>query len=99
MEIKIPFNEWSKNRLDDMVKCATSRNKKYGEQNDYFIFEGTKYIVTMVKKLPLWFVAQELFMTEGCRNPDEFKAVWEIHPSKKRIYSRSRSMVSLFYFM
>lgn len=82
-EIKIPFNEWSKNRLDDLIKCATSRNKKYGEEGDYFIVDGTKYILTMIKKIPLWFIAHELYKTEGCKSPDEFKTVWkDIYPRK-----------------
>lgn len=83
MEIVIPFNKWSKSRLNDRIKCATSRNKAYGYPGDFFIVDEIKYRLTLVVKLPLWFIAHELFETEGCKKPDEFKEVWkEIHPKK-----------------
>lgn len=82
-EIKIPFNKWSKSRLEDKVKCATSRNKGYGYPGDCFFVDNIEYELTLVIKLPLWFIAYELFETEGCKTPDEFKQVWkDIHPRK-----------------
>ena len=83
MKIRIPFNEWSKRRLMQVRKTATSRNKVYGEPGDFFEEVENKYVLMMVKKLPLWFIADALFASEGCESPDEFRNVWcEIHPRK-----------------
>ena len=43
MEIKIPFNDWSKQKLAEEKKCATSRRTKYGEKGDIFTINGKKY--------------------------------------------------------
>jgi len=81
--IEIPFNKWSLERLYDESKCATSRNKKYGNVGDIFYVGDDKYKITMIKKLPLFFIANELFRTEGCTDPQEFIDIWEeIHPRK-----------------
>ena len=83
MEIEIPFNDWSKERLNLCVKTATSRTKKYGNVGDTFTVEDSKYKITLINKLPLWFIANELFETEGCKSTQEFIDVWEeIHPRK-----------------
>jgi hypothetical protein len=82
-EIKIPFNDWSEERLKLMVKNATSRTKKYGEPGDTFIVDGTEYMLELVIQLPLWFIAQELFRAEGAMNTIEFIDIWKsIHPLK-----------------
>jgi len=82
-KIDIPFNDWSKNKLIQCKKIATSRSKKYGEVGDFFEFQGDKYIIVMIKKLPLWFIADVLYDSEGADSPDEFRNVWaKIHYRK-----------------
>lgn len=81
--IEIPFNDWSRERLSNMEKYATSRNKKYGEVGDWFIVDDIDYTLDIVIQLPLWFVAKELFISEGADAPEEFVEVWKrIHPRK-----------------
>jgi len=83
VEIEIPFNKWSKDKLMKNNKWATSRNKKYGEVGDTFVVDETTYELDFVIKLPLWFIAIELFESEGCLFPNEFREVWaQIHPRK-----------------
>ena len=73
MLIKIPFNNWSKERLRTGLKCATSRTKQYGKIGDTFEFDGWIYKITGVGKFPLWFIRAYLYVTEGCETPDEFE--------------------------
>lgn len=81
--IEIPFNEWSKERLNNLSKKATSRNKKYGEVGDWFRVDDIDYELDLVIKLPLWFVANELYISEGADAPEEFVYVWkDINPMK-----------------
>jgi len=81
-EINIPFNKWSKERLR-YTKRATTRTKKYGEIGDYFYADGTKFILNLVIKVPLWFVLQELWGSEGAVNEFELHEVWaDLHPKK-----------------
>lgn len=88
-EIKIPFNDWSKEKLRSQNKKATSRNSKYGKVGDTFkviLFENdiyTKYELELILRLPLWFVAEELYRSEGAISKEEFISVWQsIHPRK-----------------
>ena len=83
MEIEIPFNDWSKDRIRSGDKFATSRNKKYGEKGDFVRFEDWKLKLMFVVKIPLWFIRAWLYESEGCENSDEFVTVWcKIHPRK-----------------
>jgi len=94
MNIEIPFNDWSKERLMDQSKKATSRNKKYGKVGDNFIVYKPKnhpdkytliavYEIELIIEIPLWFVAEDLYRSEGAESKEEFVKVWEeIHPRK-----------------
>jgi len=83
-KIEIPFNEWSKEKLNLCVKEATSRTKKYGDIGDTFIVGSQKYEIDLIIKLPLWFIAQVLYKSEGALNMYEFFQVWDkIHFRKK----------------
>ena len=83
-KISIPFNTWSKERLNNRTKTATSRTKKYGKVGNTFIVNKTRYKLDLIVKLPLWFIAKCLYSTEGCDNSSEFEMIWcEIHPIKK----------------
>ena len=80
-KIHVPFNSWSKDKLKKGLKHATSRNKKYGNPGDTFQVEDKTYKLEMVVKLPLEFIAKELYNSEGCRDQYEFMKVWkDIHP-------------------
>ena len=87
-EIEIPFNDWSIERLSTGVKRATSRTKKYAEQGDIFsvkLLHGSVawYQIKFVIKVPLWFVKQYLYKTEGCTSRKEFREIWtQIHPRR-----------------
>lgn len=101
-EIEIKFNKWSKDKLIHELKCATSRNKKYGDVGDTFevVFDDLKvihkYKLQMVIKLPLWFIASELFKSEGCKTSSEFKEVWcDIYPRKGWV---DEQVVWYYYF-
>lgn len=89
MEIKIPFNDWSRQALANQTKKATSRNSKYGKVGDifkvvkYFQTDETTYELELILRLPLWFVAEDLYRYEGAKSKEEFIEVWEsIHPRK-----------------
>lgn len=83
MKIEIPFNRWSKNRIQKQMKKATSRYKKYGKVGDIFEVEGTSYVLDLVIHIPLWFVVEDLYRSEGAESLDELIKIWEnIHPRK-----------------
>ena len=83
MEVKIPFNTWSENKIRTGEKFATARNKKYGKKGDFTRFEEWKLRIKFVVKLPLWFIRAWLYETEGADSPDEFVDIWcKIHPRK-----------------
>lgn len=84
-EINIPMNLWSKDKLQNKTKLATTRNKRYGKIGDTFIVDfdkiSYKYEILGVFKLPLYYVAKDLYHIEGAENPLEFRKIWEeIHP-------------------
>ena len=83
MNIEIPFNDWSKERIQKQIKKATSRYKKYGDVGDTFIVDGFEYELELVIKVPLWFVKEDLYRSEGAESGSEFQVIWtEIHPKK-----------------
>ena len=83
MKIKIPFNEWSKKRILNQTKKATSRYKKYGNVGDTFEVDGYKYELELVLKLPLWFITEDLYLSEGAKDSLELISIWkQIHPKK-----------------
>jgi len=82
--IEIPFNEWSKERLEKKVKLATSRNKRYGNIGDTFKVEikGRIYKFELLAIFPykLFLVAIHLYHIEGAETSTEFHDVWcDIH--------------------
>lgn len=84
MNVNIPFNKWSKERLNTNGKCCTSRTRQYGIDGDVFVVEGVIYEMVTYQLFPLWFVKEFLWKLEGANSPEEFEQVWnEIHPIKK----------------
>lgn len=63
--LEVPFNKWSKKKIEQGKKCCTSRNKQYRGFGDYTI------------QLPLWFVKRYLFIQEGADSPGEFEKIWK----------------------
>ena len=79
----IPFNDWSKQRLRNQTKRATTRTKKYGKVGDQFTCNGFTYEIELILKVPLWFVAEDLYASEGANSYNEFVEVWRsIHPRR-----------------
>jgi len=83
VKIRIPFNNWSRERLKKGIKTATSRNKKYGEVGDTFVVDGVTYELEVVTKVSLQSVLDVCYDIEGAKSKEEFIEIWkEIHPRK-----------------
>jgi hypothetical protein len=83
MNIHIPFNSWSKERLLNGTKTATSRTYIMGLIGDTFIIGIKRFKIIDIIRLPLCDVAKNLYKSEGAKSPKEFIQVWEsIHPFK-----------------
>ena len=83
-KIEIPFNKWSKERLKNKTKLATTRNKIYGDYKDTFIvpIDGTNYKYELLAVFPMMLshVSIYLYHIEGADTPLEFVNVWcDIH--------------------
>jgi len=74
--LEIPFTMWSAEAIVTYNKRATSRRKQYGVIDDVFMVGDNKYQLDLVVKLPLWFIAKELYESEGCLSPHIFKMIW-----------------------
>lgn len=82
-EIYIPFNPWSKDKLDTDEKICTTRTKRYGYPGDYFYVKGVKYVLVEIRHISLNTVANDFYKEEGCESSGEFVQVWnDIHPFK-----------------
>jgi len=64
----IPFNDWSQERIDRMMKICTSRHKRYTK-------DPRVYYIT--PKLPWWLIRFYLFEAEGATSPAELQTVIE----------------------
>lgn len=86
--VSIPFNQWSKRRIAEGKKTATSRSSKYGEPGDRFWCNGVLWKLTDVIEIPLQEVIDKHFRVEGAVTRKELINVWnEIHP--KHTYERN----------
>ena len=82
LSYEIPFNEWSKIRIDEGRKKCTSRHKRYSK-------DTRVYYIT--PKLPLWFIKQYLWRDEGADSPEELQKIFN------KIYKREVDDDELFY--
>jgi len=73
MEVKIPFNAWSRARLKLNHKRATSRTKIY--VGDYFIVDKIKYRMIGWMKFPTEYIINYLYHIEGAESPEELRKV------------------------
>jgi len=82
-KVTIPFQPYWKEKMLNGEKTCSSRNKRYGNIKDTFEQFDTTFQITNIIKLPLNFIALNLYKREGCDSPEEFKKVWiELHPRK-----------------
>ena len=66
MSGKIPFNMWSKERIENNNKVCTSRHAKYLHD---------KRVWWISPKLPWWFIKNYLWKEEGANSPEELQEV------------------------
>lgn len=66
MEDKIPFNDWSKDKIRKGWKKCTSRHKRYTKD---------KRVTWISPKLPWWFIRRYLWKREGAGNPSELQQI------------------------
>lgn len=77
----VPFNDWSQERLLQGSKTATSRTKQYGNIGDTFQAGDKSFELTGVSRKNLWDIAQNYYLDEGAKSPEEFIEVWNaLHP-------------------
>ena len=77
----VPFNGWSQERLLLGSKTATSRTKQYGTIGDTFQAGDKSFELTDVSRKNLWDIAQNYYLDEGAKSPEEFIEVWnKLHP-------------------
>jgi hypothetical protein len=78
----IPFNAWSKQRIEEGKKICTSRHAKYTKD---------PRVYWISPPLPWWFIRTYLFQAEGAINPTELNVVIQ------DIYKRIVSENEMFY--
>lgn len=89
MNIEIPFNAWSKDKLRKGIKHSTFRYKKYGKEDDTFQAEGKTYFIMRFIEATGEEVINEHYLMEGAKSPDELRKVLEgicrgnFNPKKK----------------
>jgi hypothetical protein len=64
----IPFNDWSKDKIQFNNKVCTSRHKKYTKDSR---------VTWISPKLPFWFIKTYLYKEEGAYSPAELQSVIE----------------------
>lgn len=68
---RMPFNAWSKERIEDGHKRCTSRYKKY--HPDFF----------RIERRTLQDVRDNLWRDEGAESPEEFEQIWiDLYPQR-----------------
>lgn len=83
MKIRIPFNKWSRERLKEGKKTATSRTRRYGVVGDVFTVDGITYQLEVIANVTLQTVCDVAYDIEGAKSKEEFIKIWEeIHPRK-----------------
>ncbi len=76
MRIQIPFNAWSKRKLNTGHKISTGRTKVYGEVGDIFPVDNKDYkIISILRDFPTELIVNYLWYPEGADSPDELRGV------------------------
>ena len=68
MQITIPFNAWSKERVLDGRKICTSRTKIHGAPGDWFLVEDNRYVLIGVIPIRSHTIIENLFKAEGAKS-------------------------------
>ena len=68
MKDKIPFNAWSKDKIDKGLKFCTSRHDKNMKDDR---------VIGITDKMPWGFIRDHLYMVEGASSPEELQKVIE----------------------
>jgi len=80
-KIEIPFNSWSRDKIQKGIKTTTCRTGRLGKRGDFFSVDMTRYVLIGVLSYKLEIVAKQFYKEEGCKSPEEFKEVWKsLHP-------------------
>ena len=81
MQVYVPFKDGFKEAMLCGVKTATSRTRKYGNQDDTFTAFGVEFKITDVSVFTLDSIATHLWKQEGCGSKEQFKRIWtQLHP-------------------
>jgi len=78
----IPFNAWSKERIQIGQKICTSRHKRYPKD---------PRVTYITPRLPWWLIVNYFYEPEGARDPRELQEVIE------SIYGRKVGDEEMFY--
>ena len=65
---EIPFNGWSRERIELGRKLCTSRHKRYSKD---------KRVWYITPKLPWWLIRDYFYISEGANTPEELQEVIE----------------------
>lgn len=79
---EIPFNDWSKERIESDTKECTSRHRRYARD---------KRVYYISPKLPFWFIKKYLWQAEGATSQAELQEVVD------EIYKRKVPGTEMFY--
>jgi hypothetical protein len=82
MKNDIPFNNWSRGRIEAGLKVCTSRHKRYLED---------KRVTYISPKLPWWIIREYFWRAEGAQSPYELQEVID------KIYKRKVPDDEMFY--
>jgi len=72
-----PFRPEMKVALLAGRKCTTARSKAYGEPGDTFNIDDEIFRIVDVEPEMLDFITSAYYRLEGCKNPDDFIALWK----------------------
>ncbi len=82
--------------MEQGIKTMTTRPRKIGGVGYKWIVNNRTYRTVGQCSLPLSYIANHLFLQEGCDDPHEFIDVWnEIHPFKQ--YQPDATKVAHFF--
>jgi len=74
-KINIPFNKWSRERLRQGCKRATSRTKKYGDVGATFIVDNQEYVILYIEERKMKDIIEQDYIIEGADSPEELREV------------------------
>jgi hypothetical protein len=83
-KVVIPFSDLMAILAKKGIKTATSRNRRYGTDGDWFYIGDIKFDILSVTEMSLHDVAYKHYMEEGFNTPESFIKYWNmLHPRKR----------------